>query len=233
MTQTRVNTGRTRKIRQAFTPMSYPSDRNAGQSSASSQNGLKRKTVINKNASLKKSKTVPSWSSAASGFVPPPQTFPVNGLPTFPNFPTTQGSNSQQPSLQGGQSQIPVTVFQQQQGPLTRNKYNQAMSGFSSQPPAGTQPSTSSTLPGTGSSIFGMGSSSNISNQSQSMFGTWHTPTTFPYLPSSSATSQTSGFSPTSGFGLQPPSFHSFLNPSSSHTGSQQGFSFGSQPMPM
>ena len=230
MTQTRVNTGRTRKIRRNFTSVSYSTD--TGQSSV--QNGVKRKTVINNAASLKKSKTASSSGSAMSGFGPPPQNLPLNGL-VYPNFPSGQGSNSLQPSLQGGNSQIPLTVSQQQ-GPLTRNKY-QAMTGFSSHTSAGNQSSTSSNLPGTSSSIFGMGSSSNPIGQlpgSHSMIGSWHTPTTLPFMPgsSSSSASQTTGFSQTSGFGLQPPGFLSFLNPAASNVGNQPGFSFGSQPIP-
>ena len=234
MTQTRVNTGRTRKIRQAFTSMSYPPD--TGQSGASAQNGVKRKTVINKAASLKKSKTVSSSASATPGFVPPHQNLPHNGI-IFPNFPSTQGSNSQPPSLQGGNSQMPVTGSQQQ-GPLTRNKYQQVMTGFSSQTPTGNQTSTSSSLPGTSSSIFGNSSNTNpisLPPGSHSMFGSWHTPTTLPYMPGtpSSSKSQTSGISQISGFGLQPPGFLSFLNLPTSHAGNQPGFSFGSQPIPM
>lgn len=167
-TQTRIDTGRTRKIRQTFTATSYPLNTNSGNAVPSTQNGLKRKTVINKNSSLKKSKF--GSSAAAAGLGPPPQSFPINGLVSLP-------SNSPSP---GSLPQSVMTGSQPIQGPITRNRYNQTVSAFP------LPPTTQTSMPGS--------SSGSIPSSLGPAFGSLQMPTSSPYLQPGSMTSQPIGF---------------------------------------
>ena len=204
MTQMRIHTGRVRKIQKTFTSMSYPYDTNSGTVSVS-QNGLKRKTVINKNAALKKSKI----SFPASSGLVPPQTMPINGLVSLPNVSMTQGTLPQ-PAVIGTQSV---------QGPLTRNRLNQTVSAFTA------QNSTQSGMPGSSPSSAPVSAAAgNQAVGNQSLFGgSWHFPSTLPYQAPSNMGSQTSSF------GFQPSNFLNFLPTATGQSGSQP-FMFGSQP---
>ena len=209
LTQTRLHTGRVRKIRRTFTTTSYPFDTNSGNAS-SSQNGMKRKTVINKNASSKKSKaSFPSLSMTSTGFVPPMQSLPINGLVSLPSVSAMQGALPQPAGI----------GMQSVQGPVTRNRYNQTVSAFSA------QSAMQNSMPG-GSSSGSIPVNTATGNQAagnQLMFGGPLFPaTSLPYLPSSLG-------SQTGGFGFPPTSFPSYLPPFPSQSGNQP-YTFGSQP---